>query len=435
MTAYLVLKKVFFDDAFLNMAMKKIKTSHLSEQNLAYVTRLTNSVLENLNQIDYAYAPLIYGKRVHTSVRIILRMAVCEMLFLNTPDRAAINEAVNLTENIGKKPLKGFVNAVLRKFSQTKDQIEYPNIEKDLVAYLKVFSGYPEWLIHEVIESYGEAFAKDFLLYRQKTTDQTHVRANTLISTIDDAKRVIKSEGLLTESDEWFDDGFWITHLTDIENRAAYQQGQMTVMGAASMLSVCLSDVSKDMRVLDACAAPGGKTAYLATKMENTGKILAWDVHAHRVDLINKNLSRLGVSNVTASVQDATVYDPTYNGQFDLVFLDMPCSSLGLAYRKHDIKRIKTEKDIASLQKLQKQILNNAKNYVKPGGTMMVVTCSVTQAESDLAWFFKQNKNFDEQAIELPKHIEAIKRPNGIQLFPHLSKMDGFFVCKIKRQV
>ena len=354
LTAYLVLKKVFFDDAYLNIALKKINTRHFDEKDTAFLTRLTHTVMEHQNQIDYAYHPLISGKRVHTSIRIILRMAVAEMLFLNTPDRAAINEAVSLTERIGKAPLKGFVNAVLRKFSQIKDQIKYPDEKENLAEYLNVFSGYPEWLIHEVIDNYGDDFAKALFLYKKENTGETAVRLNTLKDKPDEIIAELKSEGLEVRLDKRLSDAAVVSRLTGVEQRDVYLQGKMTVMGLASMLAVRLCAVKPNMRVLDACAAPGGKTAYLAALMENQGEITAWDIHPHRVELIEKNMARLDVNNVTAEVSDAALYDPQYESTFDLVLADMPCTSLGLAYRKPDIKRLKTRADAESFGRLTK---------------------------------------------------------------------------------
>ncbi len=433
LTAYLVLKKVYFNDAYLNMAIKTINTCHLDTSDTAFVTRLTHTVLEHQNQIDYAYAPLVAGKRIHTAIRIILRMAVAEMLFLNTPDRAAINEAVSLTERIGKAPLKGFVNAVLRKFSQNKNQIVYPNEEENLVEYLNVFSGYQKWLIEEVIGSYGVETAKALLLYKKEDSGSTNVRLNTLKGTPQAIAAEIKADGLEITADSWFEDSALVSHFTGIEQRDLFRQGKITVMGLASMLAVRLCGVKPGMRVLDACAAPGGKTAYLAALMENTGNITAWDIHPHRVELIEKNMNRLGVTNVETDVKDAAVFDSQYTDKFDLVLADMPCTSLGLAYRKPDIKRMKTEADALSLANIQKQLLSNLKRYVKPGGTLLAATCSITKAESDIDWFFKENSDFEEEITDMPNGMEYVKLTHGIQLLPDISGTDGFFICKMKR--
>jgi len=427
-----VLKKVFSEGAFLNIALKDLRDD-LDSRDIGFITHLTNSVLENISQIDYILEKLISGKRVHRQIRIILRMAICEIEFLSTPERAAVNESVSLCKQIGKSQLTGFVNAVLRNYIKTKKDIEYPDIDTELKEYLAIFSGYKPWFIDEIIDEYGESFAKEFLLYKDKRKNQSYVRLNTLKGTRDDILDEIEAEGLELERDFTVKDGVYIKNLTSVQNRDIFSQGKIAVQGKSSMLSVLLSGVTKDMKVLDACAAPGGKTAYISALMENTGEITAFDLHEHRVELINKNMDRLGVTNVIAHQKDASEFDESLKAKFDMVFLDMPCSSMGLAYKKADIRISKQKDDVDNLCKIQKSIMNIVKSYVKVGGTIMYITCSVAKSESDLLWFFKKNKNYTEERMDIPKGIKYIKSEYGIKLFPHISDMDGFFICKIKR--
>jgi 16S rRNA (cytosine967-C5)-methyltransferase len=431
--AFSILKKVFAEKAFLNIALKEVNGIVSDTRDISYITSLTNSVLENLGQIDFSLKNLIEGKRVHSSIRIILRMAVCELMFMSTVERAAVNEAVNLCGEIGKQDLKGFVNAVLRNFIKVKNKIEYPNIDDDISIYLEVFSGYKTWFIDEIISDYGEEFAKEFLLYKRDDKDFTHIRLNTLNYSQKDIIDALKKDELSVSLDNSFEDSAYIKNFTNIENREAYKNGMIAVQGKASMLCVKLAGVKRNMSILDACAAPGGKTAYISLLMKNEGAVTAFDVHAHRVELIEKNMKRLGCENVDAKVKDVSIFDESLKSKFDLVFLDMPCSSMGLAYKKADIRIFKEKADIESLAALQKQLLNAAKNYVKPDGILMYVTCSITKSESDLSWFFKKNKNFVEMDLNMPKGIDFIKAEHGIKLFPNVSGMDGFFICKMRR--
>jgi 16S rRNA (cytosine967-C5)-methyltransferase len=428
----MVLKSVFSDKTFLNMALKALR-SDTDQRDIAYITLLTNSTLENYSQIDYILKRFVTAKRVHASIKIILSMAICEIAFLNTPENAAVNEYVNLTKEIGKEKLSGFVNAVLRNYVKQKDIIVYPDRNDDLKAYLRVFSGYQDWFIEEIIAEYGEDFAKDFLLYKPKHIGQSFVRLNTLKDTKENILNEINAEELEYEKDIIFDDGVYIKKMTNVQNRAIFKQGKIAVQGKASMLTVSLSGIKPDMRVLDACAAPGGKTAYMSALMENSGDITAFDIHEHRVDLIEKNMQRLGVKNVSAQTKDASEFDEKLKANFDIVFLDMPCSSMGLAYKKADIKLFKQKEDIEALAKIQKSILNITKSYVKKGGIIMVITCSIVKKECDLNWFFKKNKDYIEEKMIMPDGVDYVKAQHGIKLFPHISKMDGFFICKIRR--
>jgi len=415
------------------MALKGLN-DELDSRDIAFITHLTNSVLENLSQIDYILSGFIGEKRIHRQIRIILRMAVCEIEFLKTPERAAVNENVGLCKEIGKHQLTGFVNAVLRNYLGKKKDIEYPNIDTDLKEYLTVFSGYGRWFIDEIIADYGEDFAKEFLLYKDTHKGESFVRLNTLKGEKAKIINTISQNDLEFISDPSFTDGGYIKNLTSVQNRAIFQNGKIAVQGKASMLSVMIGGVSPNMTVLDACAAPGGKTAHIATIMQNKGAVTAFDIHAHRVSLINKNMERLGVSIVDAKQKDASEFDVNLKEKFDIVFLDMPCSSMGLAYKKADVRIFKKEDDVKNLAKIQKSILNIAKSYVKHDGILMYITCSITKAETDLTWFFKKNKDYEAQEMEIPSGIDYIKAEYGIKLFPHISDMDGFFICKIIRK-
>lgn len=251
--AHGVLKKVLNDGAFLNIALKDVKG--LSAQDMALVTRICNTTLEHLNQIDYILEPLIGGKRVHGSVRLVLRMATCEALFMSTPFRAVVFEAVNLAKEIGKGQLSGFVNAVLRRMIAVKENVVYPDPKTNMAEYLRVFTGYPEWLIAEMIQDYGESFAHQLMTYTHDH-HQTHVRLNTLAGSVADIVQNCVQQGLEMLPDGMFEDGANIVGFSSIASNQGYLDGEVTVMGQASMLCVRLAGAECDMRVLDACAAP-----------------------------------------------------------------------------------------------------------------------------------------------------------------------------------
>ena len=207
-----------------------------------------------------------------------------------------------------------------------------------------------------------------------------------------------------------------------------FLKGLLAVQGEASMVVAEAAQVQSGQAVLDLCAAPGGKSAYVA--QFGPGKLEAWDLHEHRVALMRENFARLGVA-ADCRVQDAAVFNPEKEGAFDCVLLDAPCSALGLLYRKPDIKYAKEPGEIEALTRTQREILAAAARYVKPGGRLVYSTCTISKEENDqnIDWFLENHKNFREinLAAALPLGLMSRARGGRMQLFPHLDGIDGFF--------
>jgi 16S rRNA (cytosine967-C5)-methyltransferase len=425
-SALLILSDVLKNKSYLNLALKN--RLRRETQNKRFITALVSATLENLYRIDYVLARFIAAKRVHTVVRNILRLGACQILFFQTvPISAAVNESVRLTEQNGKHQLKGFVNATLRNLAKNLENIVYPDAITEFEEYLHIFYSYPRWMCKKYIEDYGNVQAEALLAYRANH-EITCIRLNLL-------RRKKAPEQFFAGI--YCDDAFYIKNASSIETMPMFRKGEIAVQGEASMICVRAAGIARGDRVLDVCAAPGGKSAY-AGQFAQEGSVLALDIHPHRVELIETEMKRLGVSNVTTRVVDAMCYRPEMSGRFDVVMVDAPCSALGLLYRKPDVKLFKKEEDLGKLAEMQRAILETCCRYVRPGGKLLYFTCTINRLENEenIAWFLSLHPEFlrdDDMKNDIPEKLMRRAGIGEMQLMPYIDEIDGFYMARLKR--
>lgn len=414
--AFNALTAITKDGAYISLALKEHIPSDLSNEDKRFASLLVRTTMENLLRIDYVLGSLITSGRVHGSVKNVLRLGACQIMFMDTEGYAAVSESVELVKRI-KPQTSGFVNAVLRALLKSKDGITYPSGENALS--LSIAASYPQWICEKYIADFGYAFAQDLLLY--KHPKGTAVRMNPLRTDTESFTAELGRLGL-SYSRGSVEDSYIIQGLTDIENTDIYKNGWIAVQSESAMRAVLDTGIERGMKLLDCCAAPGGKSAYAAALAGNTLDITAWDMHAHRVDMTRKNYDRLGVKNARADVRDAAVYEPAYSGLFDAVIIDAPCSAMGLMAKSPDIRYSRSKEDIASLAETQYGILSVCAKYVKSGGTLAYYTCSINKEENEQVTdrFLSANGNF--------KYLSPPKT-----LYPHQCGSDGFYIAVMKR--
>lgn len=420
--------------AYFNLALKRALGS-LSEQDRRFVSALCFTTLENLYRIDYVIGQYTQGKRIHRMIRNVLRLGVCQLMFFESvPQSAAVNESVKLVQKTNKPQFKGFVNAVLRKIAGAAGRIEYPDLFEQPVKYLSVFYSYPAWLVEKYIADYGRDFAEAMLSFR-KTEPDTCVRANLLKTSAEALEQALAAAGLRVLPGKYVKDARYVKNMAAVDRLPAFIGGEMAVQSEASMLVVRAAQIRPSSTVLDVCAAPGGKTAYAA--QFTPASLTALELHPHREELMRKNFERLGVRANTL-VADASVFDPALEAAFDRVLVDAPCSALGLAYRKPDIKYVKTPAELAELAGIQQAILQTCAHYVKPGGRLIYSTCTINRAENDenLDQFLQTNPDFAEAPLAdaLPAALATRAKNGRLQLFPHLDGVDGFYIAALEKQ-
>ncbi len=414
--AYDALTAVTQGGAYTSLALKQHIPPSLQEADRRFAVMLVRTALENLLRIDYALSGFIKG-RVHGSIRNVLRLGACQLLYMDTAEYAAVGESVSLAKQI-KPQASGYVNAVLRALNSCKDDIKYPQGEN--AKALSVEASCPEWICEKYMKDFGYEFAHALLTCR--SADGTAVRVNALKT---DAESIEKEFGALGLS---FSRGsapgaYLVKGLSDIENMDIYRGGRIAVQSESAMRAVLAAALKPGEKLLDACAAPGGKSAYAAALAGNRLEITAWDIHAHRVDMTNRNYERLGVASAKAVLRDAAVYASEYERAFDCVIVDAPCSAMGLLASSPDIRYSRKPEDIAALGEKQFEILSNCARYVKAGGRLAYFTCSLNREENEAVTerFLREN-----EAYAYAKPPETI--------YPHTSGSDGFYIAVMKRE-
>ncbi len=399
------------NQAYANLELKKkIKVTDPREK--ALVTELVYGSLRYRLRLDYiirkfSKVPL---RKINPNIKNVLRLSIYQIIFLDKiPDSAACNEGTSLALKYGGKGASSYVNGVLRSVSREKNNIKYPNNEVENLMY---YYSFPESIVKIMLRDYSYNGAKK-ILNALNMNKGICVRPNLLKTTVADFEKLIEGYEYEKGDECYYMKGFSVT------DNSLYDEGIYTVQDRASMMSAELLAPEKGERVLDLCAAPGGKSCYMAQLMENQGEIISCDIHEHRCELIDKNALRLGVDIIKTVVNDASIEKEEFKDGFDKVLIDAPCSGLGVIAKKPDIKW--SEKDFDSLTALQYNILEKGSMYVKKGGKLVYSTCTINKDENEhiVEKFLENNKNFN-------------KVSEFIQLMPGF-KTDGFFMCRLER--
>lgn len=415
---------------------KQLSAAELSGRDAALATQLCFGVLQNQMLLDFYLAKFsnIPLKRMEGKVVQTLRLGAYQMLFLTRiPHSAAVNSAVALVKAHCKNPrAAGMVNGILRSMERSLQNM--PVIPQgDPVAYLSTLYSHPEWLVKEFILSLGEEETAQ-LLAADNSQPPTAVMVNTTRTTVEALKAMLEADHVEAEPHPWLENCLLLSRTGDLERMEAFQQGLFYVQDPASRLSVLAAGAKPGMRVLDCCAAPGGKSFAAAIAMENQGEIVSCDLHPHKKKLIQAGADRLGLTIITPKTADGKVFRPEWERAFDLVLVDAPCSGLGVIRKKPDI-RYKDPAPLADLPAVQLDILRNAARYVRPGGTLMYSTCTLLYRENGevVETFLAENKAYKAEAFMLPGPVGPVQS-GSVTLWPHRHGTDGFFISKMRRE-
>lgn len=421
-TAFRVLNRIEKNKAYSNLALDaQLRQNRENTVSSAFVTALVYGVLERKITLDYILSAFLKQpiKKLRTEVLTALRLGVYQIKFMDkVPVSAAVNESVKLVKTNGCAYASGLVNSVLRKVADSA--VLYPE-KTDFLQYLSVRYSCPTALVQHYIDDYGAENAEGILMSSIGPVP-TVLRVNTLKTNETDLKEILAVEGIDSAIGQT-EHTLVLTNSGAIEQCNAYRDGLFHVQDTASALCVQALDVHPGQTVIDVCAAPGGKTFTIAERMENQGKIFAFDLYPQRVSLIESGAVRLGISIIEAAAQDALKCIPSLQNRADRVLCDVPCSGLGTIRRKPEI-RYKDMGFIDNLTLLQYNILVNASKYVKEGGVLVYSTCTLNRAENEAVCdrFLQENADFHK--------LEAYQT-----LLPHKDGTDGFFFARLGRKV
>ena len=424
------LGKVNGSKGYSNIVIDKaLEQSGLGLRDAAFATALFYGVLERMLTLDHCIAGFSKTpvEKLTPQVREILRVALYQMLYMDSvPDSAAVNEAVNLTRVFRKESAGGFVNGVLRAFLRSGKRV--PRMAGSRADQLSIQYSCPAWLVQLWLDSYGEENTQGIL----KTSlgrPPVYIRANTLKTTADALSSRLEEEGAVVRRDEMEENCLRVSGTGDVTALPAFQEGLFHVQDKSSQLCVKALDARPGMRVLDICAAPGGKSFTAAQWMHGEGELLAMDLYRARAALVAEGAQRLGIGCITAKEGDASRYNSKL-GLFDRVLCDAPCSGLGIIRRKPEIK-YKNPEELGEIPQLQYSILSNSANYVKEGGILLYSTCTLNPAENEevVARFLAEYPGF--APCRLPQSLGSAG--HMVTLFPHQGDTDGFFISTMKR--
>ena len=412
-----------------NAVLKQtIAQEKLDSRDAALATRLCYGVVQNRGRLDFYLAQLLKGsvKKLHPAVRDILHLGLYQIYDLDKiPDSAAVNESVRLARKYGAPGSDRLVNGVLRNAVRTKGGLQEP------VSYADRYS-HPEELI-TLLKAALPKGTLESVLIADNQAPQTVVQVNTLKITREGLLERLTVEGVAATPHGWMPDCLILGGTGSIEKLPSFQQGLFYVQDPASKLSVQCAGLQEGFRVLDCCAAPGGKSFAAAIAMHGTGRITSCDVHPHKVSLIENGADRLGLENITARLQDASVFVPEWEEQMDAVLVDAPCSGLGIIRKKPDI-RYRDLKETEALPELQKSILWNQARYVKKGGVLLYSTCTLLPRENEevVAAFLAAHPEFSLEKLALPP-VFPENETGMLTLLPGQRDTDGFFISKMRR--
>ncbi|MGI6174921.1 MAG: 16S rRNA (cytosine(967)-C(5))-methyltransferase RsmB [Christensenellales bacterium] len=424
-TAYDALCDILDEGKYSNLALKeRLNAARLSRRDKSFATRLVYGVLDEYLKLEYYIGELTKGQRVHKKIRKILLLGFYEISVLENA-YGATNEYVSLAKAIGKPMLAGFVNGVLRRFCERKDDIELPR--STAWEALSYEYSWPLWILEYWGRYYDEQSIKNMLEGFRTKKHGVHIRPNLLNMDTEAFKAYLNDRGIAwkeTASPYCFE-----TTFHDFED-ADFQCGVFSVQNAGSCLAACAVTPEAGQRILDVCAAPGGKSAMIAELMRNEGQIIACELHSHRTELIRRNMQRLGIRIVDAQTRDMRERIPSFTSRFDAVLLDAPCSGLGVM-GKSDIRYKLSMGEIESLQALQQQLLRSAAQYVSPGGILVYSTCTVSPLENEEvldAFLREQGGLFQtDDTYELHAGHRGV-----LQMMPH-THGEGFFIARMRR--
>ena len=427
--------------AYSNIALNKYFSSkEMREIDRSFVTELVYGTIKwklTLDRVIAAYSN-IRMEKLSPWILNILRLGAYQILHMTrVPNSAACNESVNLAGRYGHKASAGFVNAVLRNIARNGSQIAIPLKEQDLTGYLSVRYSYPKWLVEKYVGLFGNEFAESLLDAGNGTPELT-LRTNTLRITPGQLVEELKKEGVEADAGKYVREAVVLKSTAAVAKLKAFQDGLFQVQDESSMLPVAVLAPEPGEIVLDACSAPGGKATHMAQLMQNRGKIVARDIHEHKLRLIDSAAERLGINIIESELHDAAIPDRSHEKVFDRILLDAPCTGLGIIRRKPDIKWARETKGIESIAMLQKTLIQAVSAALKPGGVMVYSTCTVLPEENEeiIRSFIENNNDFVEENIApfLPAALAEHAKGGTLQLYTNRDRLDGFFMARLRRK-
>ncbi len=430
-----ILNRVERTDAYLDKLLdNELRNAELNGPDKALLYEIVHGVTRWEGRLDWILNGFYKGQfsKAIPNLKNGLRVALYQILFLDRiPDHAAVNEAVEFVKKLqGQKPAD-LTNAILRNIIRNKNSIRYPDPNEDIIGYLSAYYSHPAWMVKRYLERFGREDTEKLLNANNEKPYLT-LRINAIKTNPQEFKNLLQQVNLKYKPGKFLPEFVQLQNLTNITAWDYYVKGYFNIQDESAGLAVRLLDVAPGMNVLDMCAAPGGKTAYLGSLMNNQGSITALDRYEGRLKLVRKNNERLGLTCVTTIESDALEFE---SKPFDRVLADVPCSGSGTLSKKPDIKWKKDIFDLRKMSEIQLKLIDKASTFVKAGGVLVYSTCSIEPEENIevVKKFLETHPNFKLESAKGKVEDTLVDENGCIQTLPQKHQMDGAFAAKLIR--
>lgn len=408
----------------------------LAPRDRALATRLAYGVVQNRMLCDWYLRQFskVRLSKIAPRVHICLQLGIYQLALTDRiPAHAAVAETVTLIRNYAHANDRtvGFANGVLRAVAQAVEENRLPRLNcPDKESFYSLRYSHPEWLVRLLSAQYGQKETAA-ILAANNAAAPVSIRVNRLRSTREAVLERLSADGFSVQPHPTAE-AIILAESGDIASHSLFAEGIVTIQDTASAVCVELLDPQPGTFVLDCCAAPGGKTFYIAERMRNQGTLISCDIYEHKLEKIQAGAQRLGLSIIHPTLQDAAQFRAEWAGKADSVLCDVPCSGMGIIRKKPEI-RYKDAQEIQELPAIQKSILENCAQYVKPGGTLVYSTCTILERENQavVQEFLTQHAEF--QAEPISYSVFGTSENGMITLLPSIHNTDGFFIAKLRR--
>jgi 16S rRNA (cytosine967-C5)-methyltransferase len=451
LTAFELLRKIDLSQSFADEALDRtfLAEPELRPLDRAFIHELVMGVLRWRGRLDWVIRGVLKSpaKKLDPRLLEILRLGVYQIFHLDrVPASAAVNESVRLAKAIlGQERIAGFVNAALRSVLRRKAEMVFPSLEKEPLEHLTSFLSHPEWIAKRWLKEFGAEAAARVCLADNFPPPWT-LRVNALKTTRDGLSASLGKRGVSARPAPFSPDGLIAEKNPLAEGEDLFKEGLFFLQDEASQIVVYALQPQPGERILDACAAPGGKATHIGQLMGNRGEIWALDLQDKKIRLISENARRLGISIIKALLSDAArplLFDSAV--RFDRILVDAPCTGLGTLHRNPEAKWSRKEGDPRRMQDLQLALLRNVSSHLKPGGVLVYSTCTLTAEENDqvVERFLKENDGFIPEDLHsvLPVSWHELLDEKGFyRTYPEAMireggyRMDGFFAARLRRK-
>ena len=430
-----ILNRIERTDAYLDKLLDtELRSTEVADIDKGLLAEIVHGVMRWQGRLDWVLNGFTHGNFSKSEVNIknTLRVALYQIMFLTqVPQYAAVNEAVEFIKRIRGEKAAGLVNGVLRNIIRSLDGIHYPKVDDDPLQYLAVYYSHPLWMVRRWAARFDREELEKFLIANNEIPGLT-LRINKLRISPSEFLGILDKQGVAYSGSSFIDYFLRVKSLGAIAQLNIFQNGYFSVQDESAALPVLLLDPQPGERVIDLCAAPGGKTTFIAELMKNEGQILAVDKYESKLRLIKTACDRLGLRNVEAVVADANTLE---TAPAEKVIVDAPCSGLGVLRKKPDTKWKREPEDIQKLVHIQRTLLTSAAKLVKPGGVLVYSTCTTEPEENGetILWFLQQHQEFSIEPASAFVNQSVMTEKGWIETFPHRHHIDGSFAVRLRK--